>query len=66
MFVFLTDVAPLFPDRTLTEENLTAVSICLRTKQDMSVWNAEVEAEREELCEDVRICCSLACLSGES
>jgi len=44
-----TEFQELFPARDLQKHNFTAITISQRTKNDMSVWNSDVEAEREEL-----------------
>lgn len=45
------DFQDLFPGRDLQNDNLTVLTICQRTKNDMSIWNEDVESEREELTE---------------
>ena len=45
----------LFPDIAVHEGQLTIISICQRTKNDMSAWSAEVEDERDNLMASVRI-----------
>ncbi|KAF8794443.1 Methylmalonic aciduria and homocystinuria type D like protein [Argiope bruennichi] len=42
------DFLKLFPARYL-DENLTLVTLCLRTENDMSTWSEEAEKEREKL-----------------
>lgn len=43
------DFADLFPGRDIDKEKLTVITLCQKTKQDMSAWSEEVELEREEL-----------------
>ncbi|XP_028392575.1 methylmalonic aciduria and homocystinuria type D homolog, mitochondrial-like [Dendronephthya gigantea] len=39
----------LFPDRNFKTGEMTVVSICQHTKNDMTVWSQDVDEEREEL-----------------
>lgn len=43
------DLGDLFPERDLSQGNLTAVTLTQRTDLDMSVWSPEVEEERDHL-----------------
>ncbi|XP_064613649.1 cobalamin trafficking protein CblD-like [Liolophura sinensis] len=43
------DFQELFPGRDLSRSQLTVITISHRTKNDMSMWSPEVEAEREDL-----------------
>lgn len=57
----------LFPSRNLLQQNLTAITISQQTHNDMSVWNSNVEQEREELLQQFNsgakeICSSLQTL----
>ena len=43
----------LFPDVSLSPENLRVITISERTNNDMTSWSQDVEQEREELMEHV-------------
>lgn len=43
------DFSDLFPTLCLTAGPLTIVTLCQKTKNDMAVWNEDVDLEREEL-----------------
>lgn len=43
------DFADLFPGRDIEKETLTVITLCQKTKHDMSSWSEEIELEREEL-----------------
>lgn len=45
------DFADLFPWRDVMQGNFTVITVSQKTKEDMSGWSMEVEAEREELLE---------------
>ena len=51
---FFAEFQDLFPSRNLLQQNLTAITISQQTHNDMSVWNSNVEQEREELLQQVR------------
>ncbi|XP_033118239.1 methylmalonic aciduria and homocystinuria type D homolog, mitochondrial-like isoform X2 [Anneissia japonica] len=42
----------LFPDIDLSKGSITILTLCQKTKNDMSTWSPEVEHEREELLEN--------------
>jgi hypothetical protein len=52
-FILITDFADLFPWRDVMQGNFTVITVSQKTKEDMSGWSMEVEAEREELLESV-------------
>nr|XP_006821067.1 PREDICTED: methylmalonic aciduria and homocystinuria type D homolog, mitochondrial-like isoform X2 [Saccoglossus kowalevskii] len=39
----------LFPEGDLIDDNLTVITLCQKTKNDMSGWSPSVEEERDEL-----------------
>ncbi|XP_035211774.1 cobalamin trafficking protein CblD-like [Stegodyphus dumicola] len=43
------DFADLFPNRNLSNDNLTVLTLCQKTENDMSSWSEDAEVEREEL-----------------
>jgi hypothetical protein len=43
------EFAPLFPERDIRGANLTALTLCQRTMNDMSFWSEAMDNEREEL-----------------
>ncbi|XP_067135984.1 cobalamin trafficking protein CblD isoform X1 [Centruroides vittatus] len=43
------DFADLFPGREIEKEKLTVITLCQKTRHDMSTWSEEIELEREEL-----------------
>lgn len=45
----------LFPDKKIEAGEMTVVSICQHTKNDMTVWSRDVESERDELLKNVSI-----------
>ena len=56
----------LFPDKKFEASEMTVVSICQHTKNDMTVWSQDVDTEREELLRNVSIaiysnCCAETC-----
>lgn len=44
-----TDFSDLFPKIDLFQDNLTVLTLCQKTENDMSQWNEAVEQEREHL-----------------
>lgn len=53
--MMIADFSDLFPDRDISLGPFTALTLSQRTKNDMSAWSYDVEMEREELLETVRI-----------
>ena len=47
------DFRELFPQRDLSADKITVITLSQRTQNDMSMWNAEVDEEREILLENV-------------
>ncbi|KAG1683565.1 Methylmalonic aciduria and homocystinuria type D, mitochondrial [Nymphon striatum] len=45
------DLKDLFPDRNISNESLTVITISQKTVNDMSTWSEDVEEEREQLTE---------------
>ena len=45
----------LFPDTKIEAGEMTVVTICQHTKNDMTVWSRDVDSERQELLETVSI-----------
>jgi hypothetical protein len=43
----------LFPEKKFDAGEMTVVSICQHTKNDMTVWSQDVDVEREELLKNV-------------
>ncbi|XP_022237614.1 methylmalonic aciduria and homocystinuria type D homolog, mitochondrial-like isoform X2 [Limulus polyphemus] len=43
------DFQDLFPGHEFPHDNLTVLTICQRTKNDMTIWSEDVELEQEEL-----------------
>ncbi|KFM80771.1 Methylmalonic aciduria and homocystinuria type D protein, mitochondrial, partial [Stegodyphus mimosarum] len=43
------DFADLFPNRNLNNDNLTVLTLCQKTENDMSSWSEDAEVERETL-----------------
>ena len=39
----------LFPEGELIDDRLTVITLCQKTKNDMSGWSSSVEEERDEL-----------------
>ena len=52
MFVQL-DFQDLFPDRDLSKDNFTIITLSQKTENDMTAWNETVEEERELLLKNV-------------
>ena len=49
------DFQDLFPDRDLNNGNLTFITLSQKTVNDMTGWNSDVEAEREQLLDKVML-----------
>ena len=47
------DFCELFPQHNLYADKITVITLSQRTQNDMSMWNAEVDEEREILLENV-------------
>jgi hypothetical protein len=45
----LTEFQDIFPSVDIQKQSLTAITISQQSRNDMSIWNAEVELERESL-----------------
>lgn len=54
-FTFISEFKDLFPDRNLSDELLTVITISQKTVNDMSTWSEVVVQEREELTDFVRL-----------
>ena len=52
--ILKTDFQDLFPDRDIRVGDLTVITLSQRTQNDMTSWSEHVEAEREQLLENVR------------
>lgn len=50
----LAEFQDIFPSFDAQNQNLTAITISQQTRNDMSIWTADVELERESLLQLVR------------
>lgn len=62
VYIFLfADFQELFPDRQLANGDLTVITLSQHTRNDMTSWSDEVEAEREQLLGSVCLLTILTC-----
>ena len=54
-FVCCIEFRDLFPDRDLSQSQLTAITLSQRTQNDMTSWSEDVERERENLLQSVSV-----------
>ncbi|XP_054714493.1 cobalamin trafficking protein CblD-like [Uloborus diversus] len=55
------DFLDLFPHRNLASDNLTVITLCQKTKNDMSAWSEGAELEREKLGNNFQILANAIC-----
>lgn len=53
--MLIAELTSLFSSANIAEGHLTAITLSQKSKNDMTCWTPEVEAERDDLIEKVKI-----------
>lgn len=55
VLVTIAEFSGLFPKGTLENRDITVITVSQKTENDMSMWSADVEDEREDLLQHVSV-----------